>query len=157
MQKLGILSFGALLSLALVAGAYAAQGQTDTGGVSGMPGSSDTGPSGTRSDVKPGSPAQPAPGPSVAPGTAGRSETVEGELLRIDGEYYVVKDISGREVRLHVDSNTKVDGNLAPHDKIVARATEMSAAPRTSTPPAAGSPPDTSARSAWHADSIKKK
>jgi uncharacterized protein YdeI (BOF family) len=152
MKKLVMFSLGALVSLALVGGAYAAQGQTDSGGVSGMPSSG--------SDVKPGSPAQPAPGPSVAPGTAGRAETIEGEVLRIEGDYYIVRDISGKEVRLHVDTNTKIDGNIAPKDKVVARASEMTAAPRSSTtPPAASTPPDSSSRSAsaWHADSIKKK
>jgi hypothetical protein len=43
--------------------------------------------------------------------TAPASQTaVKGDLLKIDGEFYVVKDTSGRDVRLHVDKTTKLDG-----------------------------------------------
>ena len=38
------------------------------------------------------------------------SKTVNGDLLKIDGEFYTVHDISGHEVRLHVDKTTKLDG-----------------------------------------------
>ena len=34
-------------------------------------------------------------------------ETVNGDLLKIDGEFYVVKDMSGKEIRLHADKTTK--------------------------------------------------
>ena len=140
MKKTETFSFGALLILALAAGAYAAQGQEGAGGISGQP-SAETG-------MTPGSPAQPAPDPSLTPGTAGRPTTIEGEVLRIEGDYYIVKDTSGKEVRLHVDKSTKLDGNITAHDLITARTSEM--------PPSVGTtPPDK--LDAWHAESIKKR
>lgn len=126
---------GTLLSLGLVARAYAAQGQEGAGAASGQA-SPDTG-------MKSGSPAQPAPGPQISPGTAGKTESIEGEVLRIEGDIYVVKDTSGREVRLHVDKNTKIDGNITPKDLISAKASQMSAKPKSDV--------------TWHADSIKKR
>ena len=39
------------------------------------------------------------------------TQTVNGDLLKIDGEFYVVKDILGKETRLHVDK-TYDDGRL---------------------------------------------
>ncbi len=50
-----------------------------------------------------------------------RPQTIEGEVLRINTDSYVIRDLSGREIRLHIDGTTKLDGNLTPGDKIVAR------------------------------------
>jgi hypothetical protein len=50
-----------------------------------------------------------------------RPQTLEGEVLRYEGNYYVVRDITGKQVRLYTDKTTKIDGNLSPGDKIVAR------------------------------------
>src|SRR6266571_4501805 len=86
MKRTVIFYLGALLSFVLVAGAYAGQGQSA---------SSDTGTQAT-------SPAQPAPGPLISPGTAGKTATIEGEVLGIKGQYYTVKDGSGKTVQLHV-------------------------------------------------------
>jgi uncharacterized protein YjdB len=36
-------------------------------------------------------------------------DTVKGTLMRMDGENYWVKDIDGKEIRLHVDASTKLD------------------------------------------------
>ena len=52
------------------------------------------------------------------------SQTVKGDLLKIDGEYYVVKDTAGKEVRLHVDKTSQLDGTLKAGDKIEAQATD---------------------------------
>ena len=52
------------------------------------------------------------------------SQTVKGDLLKIDGEYYVVKDMAGKEIHLHVDKTTAVDGAIKVGDKIEAQATE---------------------------------
>jgi len=57
------------------------------------------------------------------PAAAG-SQTVKGDLLKIEGEFYVVKDAAGKEVRLHVDKSTKVEGSLKAGDKIEAQATD---------------------------------
>ena len=56
----------------------------------------------------------------AAPG----AQTVKGDLLKIDGEYYVVKDTAGKEIRLHVDKTTAMDGVIKVGDKIEVQATE---------------------------------
>lgn len=56
----------------------------------------------------------------AAPG----SQTVKGDPLKVEGEFYVVKDMAGKEVRLHVDKTTKLDGAFKAGDKIEAQATE---------------------------------
>lgn len=55
---------------------------------------------------------------------AAPSGTVQGDLLKIEGEFYVVKDASGKEVRLHVDKSTKLEGAFKAGDKIEAQATD---------------------------------
>jgi hypothetical protein len=133
MKKNTLFSLGVLLSLALAAGAYTAQG--DTGGASGK--------SPSEKAMKSESPAQPAPGPIISPQTAGHTETLEGELLRIDKDLYVVKGLSGKEVSFKVDKDTNIDGNIVLHDQIVVRATAIKKKHTDSGP--------------WHADSIQKK
>ena len=59
-----------------------------------------------------------APGDMSAPG----SQAIKGDLLKIDGEFYVVKDASGKEVRLHVDKTSKLEGTFKAGDKIEAQA-----------------------------------
>jgi hypothetical protein len=53
----------------------------------------------------------------------GAAQTVKGEILKVDGENYTIKDASGKEVRLHVDKTTKTSGALKVGDKIEAEAT----------------------------------
>ena len=53
--------------------------------------------------------------------------TVEGELLKREGDAYVVKDVSGQEVRLQVDKATKLDSNLTVGDRVVARIDNLKA------------------------------
>ena len=49
-----------------------------------------------------------------------------GDLLKIDGEFYMVKDLrdAGKEVRLHVDKTTTLEGTFKAGDKVEAKATE---------------------------------
>lgn len=54
---------------------------------------------------------------------APESQTIKGDLQKIDGEFYVVKDSAGKEVRLHVDKTSKLDGAFKAGDKIEAQAT----------------------------------
>jgi len=61
-----------------------------------------------------------AAGEMAAPG----SKSVTGNLLKIEGEFYVVKDAAGKEVRLHVDKSTKLEGSIKAGDKIEAQATD---------------------------------
>ncbi len=53
-------------------------------------------------------------------------QTVKGDLLKIDGEFYTVHDTSGHEVRLHVDKTTKLEGGLPfmTGDKVEAKVTD---------------------------------
>lgn len=53
------------------------------------------------------------------------ARTISGTLLKIDGEYYVVQDPAGKEVRLHVSEGTvQLGGSKQPGDKIRVEATE---------------------------------
>ena len=47
--------------------------------------------------------------------------TVEGEVLKIDRETYLILDRAGKEVRLQVDAKTWKDGNITVGDSILAR------------------------------------
>ena len=40
------------------------------------------------------------------------SKIVEGDVLKIDGEFYTVHDTAGHEVRLHVDKTTHLEGTF---------------------------------------------
>lgn len=56
--------------------------------------------------------------------SAGGEQSVKGALMKIEGEFYVVKDAAGKEVRLHVDKSTKLEGSFKAGDKIEAQATD---------------------------------
>jgi hypothetical protein len=36
-------------------------------------------------------------------------DTVKGTLMKMDGEYYTIKDNDGKETKIHVDKSTKMD------------------------------------------------
>ena len=36
-------------------------------------------------------------------------DTIKGTLMKMDGEYYWIKDTDGKETRIHVDKSTKLD------------------------------------------------
>ena len=55
---------------------------------------------------------------------APESKTITGDLMKIDGEFYVVKDSAGKEVRLHVDKTSKLDAAFKAGDKVEAQATD---------------------------------
>ena len=48
------------------------------------------------------------------------SQTIKGDLLSIKGDVYLIKDISGRLVYLHVDKNTKRERMVVPGERIEA-------------------------------------
>ena len=55
----------------------------------------------------------------------GSQNAIKGDLLKIDGEFYVVKDTAGKDIRLHVDKTTKLDGAaFKAGDKVEIQATE---------------------------------
>jgi len=47
-------------------------------------------------------------------------QTIKGDLLSIKGDLYVIKDIFGRLVYLHIDKDTKRDRPVVPGEKIEA-------------------------------------
>jgi hypothetical protein len=55
---------------------------------------------------------------------AAGSKIVEGDLLRVDGEFYTVHDSAGHEVRLHVDKTTQLEGAFKAGDKVEAHVTD---------------------------------
>ena len=64
----------------------------------------------------------PAGAAAAAAKEASSAQTVSGEVLKIEGENYVVKDAMGKEVKLHVSPETKKDGDIKVGDKIEAQA-----------------------------------
>ena len=52
------------------------------------------------------------------------AQTVTGDLLKVEGDFYVVQDMLGKENRLHVDKTTALDGAMKVGDKVEAQATE---------------------------------
>ena len=50
-------------------------------------------------------------------------DTVKGTLMRVDGEYYWVKDTDGKDIRLHVDASTKLD-KVVKGDRVKAYITD---------------------------------
>jgi hypothetical protein len=57
--------------------------------------------------------------------SASPSQTIRGQIIKVDGQTYVVQDASGKEVRFHVDGNTMMmDGTqLREGDTITADVT----------------------------------
>ena len=53
-------------------------------------------------------------------------QAVNGDLLKIDGTFYVLQDMSGKEVRVHVDETTKQDGVFKTGDNVEAQMTNKS-------------------------------
>jgi len=48
--------------------------------------------------------------------------TIKGEVLRVDGAYYVVREENGKEVRMHVDDTTvKRTPTAKPGDHVIAK------------------------------------
>lgn len=62
-------------------------------------------------------------GMTVDPSQGGPEQIVKGDVLLKEGEFYIIKDITGHEVRVHVSSDTKMDGPLKTGDKIEAKLT----------------------------------
>jgi hypothetical protein len=51
------------------------------------------------------------------------SDTVKGDVLRVDDNTLVVRDTDGKQVSLHIDHTTKMD-KVMPGDKVKAYITE---------------------------------
>lgn len=43
---------------------------------------------------------------------------LEGQLLKIEDEFYVLKDATGKEIRLHANKDSLVDAHVKPGDQV---------------------------------------
>jgi hypothetical protein len=50
-------------------------------------------------------------------------DTIKGTLMKMDGEYYSIKDTDGKESKIHVDKSTKLD-KVVVGDKVKAYITD---------------------------------
>jgi hypothetical protein len=50
----------------------------------------------------------------------GNPNVLQGEVVRIDGDGYVIRESGGRDIRLRVDNTTRFDRNITVGDKVVA-------------------------------------
>ena len=50
-------------------------------------------------------------------------DTIKGTLMKMDGEYYSIKDADGKESKIHVDKSTKLD-KVVVGDKVKAYITD---------------------------------
>jgi len=47
-----------------------------------------------------------------------RAEMVSGQLVKIDGSFYVIKDKDGKEHRIHFNDMTQKSGDIKPGDHV---------------------------------------
>jgi hypothetical protein len=52
-------------------------------------------------------------------------QTINGEVLRVEGNHYFVKGQDGKEVRLHIDLSTLKAKNIEPGDRIEAKVNDQ--------------------------------
>lgn len=50
-------------------------------------------------------------------------DTIKGTLMKMDGEYYSIKDTDGKESKIHVDMSTKLD-KIVVGDRVKAYITD---------------------------------
>jgi hypothetical protein len=55
-----------------------------------------------------------------------RTTSIQGEVLRVEGHNYVVREKDGKEVRLHVDSTTQMTGDISQGYSIEAQVDDKS-------------------------------
>jgi translation initiation factor IF-1 len=72
------------------------------------------------------------------------SRVVKGSVLDQEGDYYVVKEMSGHEVRVHVSKETKMEDRIKVGDKVEAQVTADGHAQsiRVQLPEAPSTPPN---------------
>jgi hypothetical protein len=63
-------------------------------------------------------------GPSLNPGQAQGFRIVQGEVLKMEGNTYLVRDETGQEVRLTVNKDSKVTTAFEVGDRIVAQVSD---------------------------------
>lgn len=52
-------------------------------------------------------------------------KTIKGEVLRVDGDTFLIQRFNGQEVRLHLDPTVKNDSVIEPGDWIEAKLTDV--------------------------------
>jgi hypothetical protein len=52
-------------------------------------------------------------------------KTIKGEVLRVDGNDFLVQRFDGKDVRLHVDANTQMTEIIGRGDRIEAKVREV--------------------------------
>ena len=55
----------------------------------------------------------------------GNPNVIQGEVVRVEGDGYVIRDSGGRDMRLRVDNTTRFDRNITGGDKVVAMTNPM--------------------------------
>ena len=58
---------------------------------------------------------------TVPPPSLNGLQQIEGQIVRVDGDGYVIRDGHGRELRLQAIPSAHVDGNLTPGDAVMVR------------------------------------
>jgi translation initiation factor IF-1 len=56
-------------------------------------------------------------------GVDGATRVVQGDVLNIEGSEYVLKDMTGHEIRLRVDASTRLRDRIKVGDKVEAQTT----------------------------------
>ena len=52
-------------------------------------------------------------------------ETIKGEVLRVDGNTYLIQRFDGKEMRLHTNQNTQMSGPIGRGDRIEIKVEEV--------------------------------
>lgn len=115
-KQTGAIVVSILFALGTAAASYAAETKTKESDTT-KPGQ----PLNTEEQKGPKSPAAPdkaAPAATEKAAPAIPSRVVTGELTKIDGKSYVVKDESGKEVKFELDQRTKMNAKPKVGDKI---------------------------------------
>jgi len=79
--------------------------------------------------------------PSVNPGQAQGFRIVQGEVLKMEGNTYLVRDETGNEIRLTVTKDSKIEKAFEVGDRIVAQVSDQGLVTlinKSETPPATG-------------------
>jgi hypothetical protein len=79
--------------------------------------------------------------PSVNPGQAQGFRIIQGEVLKMEGNTYLVRDETGKEIRLTVTKDSKIEKAFEVGDRIVAQVSDQGVVTlinKSETPPATG-------------------
>ena len=63
--------------------------------------------------------------PSVNPGQAQGFRIIQGEVLKMEGNTYLVRDETGKEIRLTVTKDSKIEKAFEVGDRIVAQVSDQ--------------------------------